>query len=83
MEVIYGQFVLENRDIKLNCPVILLLGDQDKTGRVTAYCKAWSKKEGYPLIIVPDASHFSNGDNPNFVNSEIEKFYLEQGAVSK
>ena len=77
MKIIYGQFVRENCDMVLTCPVVLLLGEQDKTGKVTAYCKAWSEKEGYPLIIVPGAKHFSNGDNPSFVNAEIEKFYLK------
>lgn len=32
------------------------------------------KKTGYPLHIIKNAAHFSNGDNAEQVNTEIEKF---------
>ena len=61
-------------DIDLKCPVLILLGDKDKTGKVKQYCMAWSEDKGYPLHIVKNAAHFSNGDNAEQVNSEIESF---------
>lgn len=51
-----------------------MLGDKDKTGKVRQYCKAWAEKTGHPLHIIKNSSHFSNGDNPQQVNSEIEQF---------
>ena len=57
--------------------MLILLGDKDKTGKVKQYCIAWSKKTGYPLHIIKNASHFSNADNAEQVNSEIEQFILE------
>lgn len=74
MDVAYGKFAMENKDIDLACPVLLLLGDSDKTGKVKQYNGAWAAKTGYPLHIIQRAAHFSNGDNPTQVNAEIEAF---------
>ena len=77
MDIAYGKFAQENKNLQLSCPVLILLGDKDKTGKVKQYCIAWSKKTGYPLHIIKNASHFSNADNAEQVNSEIEQFILE------
>lgn len=74
MDIAYGKFAQENRTLRLLCPVLILLGDKDRTGKVRQYCFAWSKATSYPLHIIERASHFSNGDNPHQVNSEIEQF---------
>ncbi len=74
MDIAYGKFADENIDMKLSCPVIILLGDNDNTGKIKHYCKRWSNFTGYPLHIIKNASHFSNGDNPEQVNYEIENF---------
>ncbi len=39
----------------------------------------WSKKTGYPLHSIKDAAHFSNGDNPEQVNKEIDQFIADSG----
>ena len=49
----------------------------DKTGKVKQYCSAWAETTGYPLHIIEDAAHFSNGDNAEQVNSEIEQFVIQ------
>lgn len=77
MDIAYGKFAQENKNLHLSCPVLILLGDKDKTGKVKQYCVAWSKKTGYPLHIIKNAAHFSNADNAEQVNSEIEQFILE------
>ena len=74
MDIAYGKLASEIRDIDLNCPVLILLGDKDKTGKVKQYCTEWARKTGYPLHIIKNAAHFSNGDNAEQVNAEIEKF---------
>lgn len=74
MDIAYGKLASEIRDIDLNCPVLILLGDKDKTGKVKQYCAEWARKTGYPLHIIKNAAHFSNGDNAEQVNTEIEKF---------
>ena len=74
MDIAYGGFVKENKDVKFNFPVLILLGEHDKTGKVKQYCEAWSEKEGYPLKIIKGAAHLSNVDNPDDVNREIKDF---------
>lgn len=80
----YGAFVRENRDIRIECPTLILVGEHDKTGKVRAYCDAWSEATGLPEVIVPNAAHNSNFDNPEFVNDRIERFMEEvMGGISK
>lgn len=74
MGIAYGRFALENKDIEYTFPVLILLGDNDKTGKVRQYCEAWAAKTRYPLHIIKHAAHFSNGDNPDQVNAEIASF---------
>ncbi len=74
MEIAYGGFLKENKNVRFTFPVLILLGQHDKTGKVRQYCKAWAKKEGYPLRIIKDAAHFSNADNYVDVNNEIDEF---------
>lgn len=74
MGIAYGKFAVENHDVEFDFPILILLGDSDKTGKVKKYCEDWSKRTGYPLHIINHAAHFSNGDNPEQVNAEIESF---------
>lgn len=74
MDIAYGGFIKENKDMSFSFPVVILLGDHDRTGKVGVYCKAWSAKTGYPLVIIENAAHFSNGDNPKQVNKVILDF---------
>lgn len=77
MELAYGGFLRENRDVRFSFPVLILLGEYDRTGKVRQYCEAWSRQEGYPLHIIRGAAHFSNADNPEDVNREIGAFLRE------
>lgn len=74
MDIAYGVFLKENKDVSFSFPVLILLGEFDKTGKVKEYCEEWSKKENYPLHIIKNAAHFSNGDNADQVNAEIYEF---------
>lgn len=74
MEIAYGGFLKENKDVKFAFPVLILLGQHDRTGKVSQYCKAWAEKEDYPLHIIKGAAHFSNADNDVEVNNEIDQF---------
>lgn len=74
MDIAYGKFLDENKDMRFSCPVLILAGEYDTTGKVKAYCRAWAEKTGYPLHMIADAAHFSNGDNAGQVNAEIEGF---------
>lgn len=74
MDIAYGYFIKENRDTDFFYPMLLILGEKDKTGKVSQYNKAWARDINAPLNIIPDAAHFSNGDNPQAVNGQIENF---------
>lgn len=74
MDIAYGQFAKENKDVAFSFPVLILLAKSDTTGKVKQYCKKWAKNTGYPLHVIQNAAHFSNGDNPGAVNQEIEWF---------
>ena len=72
MGIGYAGFLDDNCNLDISCPVLLLLGEKDRTGKVKLYNKMWSKQPGN--IIVENAGHNSNVDNPVVVNQEIEKF---------
>lgn len=74
IDIAYSGFIKENREMEFLFPIIILVGEFDKTGKVKAYCSEWSKKKGYPLHIIKEAAHFSNADNYEQVNFEIKTF---------
>lgn len=74
MDMYYKQFIIENKDISLKCPVILIAGEQDRTGKVLHYNKKWAKDIKSKLYIIKNAAHFSNADNYEEVNKIINKF---------
>lgn len=68
----FAGFITEVHDLKINCPVCLIVGDHDKTGKVQQYNERWHKNEGYKLYIIKNAAHNANADNPNEVNNIIQ-----------
>ncbi len=74
IDVAYRGFIQENRDMDFSFPVMILAGEFDTTGKVKAYCAEWAKKKGYPLHYIKNSAHFSNADNFEQVNAEIETF---------
>jgi pimeloyl-ACP methyl ester carboxylesterase len=75
MAAVYGGLVEYGREnVVLPCPVLLVVGERDETGKVIRYCRAWAEKEGLPLQTVPDAAHNSNVDNPRAFNDILEGF---------
>lgn len=75
----YAGFLDDNCKLKIPCPVLLILGEKDKTGKVVQYNKEWTKKTGYPLKIIPGAAHNVNVDKPEEVNACIRDFLIPGG----
>lgn len=69
-------FIPENKNIFIPCRSILMLGTEDHVGKVASYTKEWAKRTSIPLIMVPDTSHNSNDDRPEFVNQIISDFVI-------
>ena len=74
MGICYASFLRENRDATFDFPVLLILGEYDKFGKVPQYNYAWATKTGYPLEIIPLAGHNSNVDNPLVFNAVVGGF---------
>lgn len=74
MGICYASFLRENRDATFDFPVLLILGEYDKFGKVPQYNYAWATKTGYPLEIIPLAGHNSNMDNPLVFNAVVAVF---------
>ena len=52
----------------------MIVGREDKTGKVQSYNRQWSEELGVPITWIEDAAHNSNDDKPETVNKAIEKF---------
>ena len=70
---------LEMGDVEIKCPVWLVTGEKDKTGKVKKYNRLWHEKEGYPLHIISRAAHNANYDNAEEVNRLLEQFVKKLG----
>lgn len=74
MGIGYAGFLEDNRDMNIPCPTLLIVGENDKTGKVMHYCKAWAEAQNLDLKVIKDARHNANADNPEAVNKEISDF---------
>ena len=70
---ILAEAVEKNLPYEIKCPALLICGKQDKAGSCIRYNKAWHKNTGISLEWIKDAGHNSNTDQPELVNSLIEK----------
>lgn len=59
---------------RVDCPALLLCGEQDKAGSTKRYNKAWHEISGIPIEWIRAAGHNSNTDQPEQVNRRIESF---------
>ncbi|MCR5796161.1 MAG: alpha/beta hydrolase [Solobacterium sp.] len=74
MGIGYAGFLEDNCDLQIPCPVLLILGEHDRTGKVAQYNRAWTERTGYPLKVIKGAAHNVNVDRPLDVNICIWDF---------
>lgn len=74
MQTAYNAFLRDNRDFEVTCPVLILYGEDDKAGKVRQYCNEWADAAGYPLVVIRNAGHNANVDNPGETNQLIGRF---------
>jgi pimeloyl-ACP methyl ester carboxylesterase len=56
-------------------PLLLILGDQDATGNIRRAMPAWANHEaGCQLVILPDAKHAANLDQPELFHKHLLAF---------
>jgi pimeloyl-ACP methyl ester carboxylesterase len=58
----------------LNCPAILICGEEDKISSIKRINETWHKETQIPLYWVKNAGHNSNAERPEIVNKIIETF---------
>ena len=71
---VYGEFLKIDDEVQFNCPVLITYGEHDNTGYVKKYCISWAERTGYPLKIIPSASHNANYDNYEEFNGLLVAF---------
>ncbi len=59
---------------KLDCPVQIICGKNDKAGFTKKYNEKWIAQAGYPIAWIENAGHNSNADKPEEINGIIEDF---------
>ena len=62
------------RPYAIDCPTLLICGEQDTAGSAKRYNRTWAKQTGLPLEWIAGAGHNSNTDAPDQVNALIERF---------
>ncbi len=70
----YSAFLAENSELDIPCPVLLVIGEHDRTGKVMTYNRMWTEATGYRLEVIKDAAHNANVDRPDIVNALIGDF---------
>ena len=64
--------VSADRPYQIDCPSVLICGEEDRAGSAKRYNRAWEAQEGTPVHWIENAGHNSNCDNPTEVNAVIE-----------
>ena len=59
---------------EIQCPAMLICGEQDRAGSCIRYNRAWHKKTGIPIQWIENAGHNANTDQPEEVNRLIGEF---------
>lgn len=61
-------------DYHITQPMLIVRGDQDKLGNIAKDAPLWAARDKAKLVIIPDAGHVSNQDNPAFFNRVMLEF---------
>lgn len=59
---------------QLDCPSLLICGEQDRAGSAKRYNKRWAEHSGLCIEWIPNAGHNSNTDQPELINHLIHSF---------
>ena len=64
----------EEPGYRINKPLLLAHGDHDNLGNIRKAMPTWAKRDGAQYMVIPNAGHTSNQDNPAFFNLLLTKF---------
>ncbi|MFN2233989.1 MAG: alpha/beta fold hydrolase [Anaerolineales bacterium] len=74
MDVVYQGVKSYGYDSALSVPILIVVGEADRTGKVQTYCRQWAQREKRPLQMIAGASHNANMDNPEAFNRVLDTF---------
>jgi 3-oxoadipate enol-lactonase len=70
-------------DHRIRVPLLLTHGDHDNTGSIRKQAPSWAAQEpDVQYVVIPDAGHNANQDNPAFFNRVLLEFLRERLAVT-
>ena len=63
---------------KITKPLLLMMADQEATGNIRKAMPLWAKHEGVDLVIIPNAKHAANLDQPEIFHKHLLEFLQSQ-----
>ena len=66
--------IAADRPYRIDCPFLLVCGEEDRAGSAKRYNRAWSRRTGIPVHWIEGAGHNANTDQPDAVNALLEEF---------
>lgn len=66
---------------RIEKPMLLILGDKDATGNIRKIMPVWAKHDGAELVILPNAKHAANFDQPELFHRYLIEFLRSNAAV--
>ncbi|MGD0879602.1 MAG: alpha/beta hydrolase [Anaerolineales bacterium] len=61
-------------DFKIDKPMLMIVGDQDKTGNIRKVMPLWADHDGAELVVIPHAMHAANLDQPELFHKHLLEF---------
>ena len=72
--LLLAQALDQGPDGVIDCPAILICGENDRAGSTKSYNRRWTRQTDLPLYWIKGAGHNSNTDRPDEVNRIIRDF---------
>ncbi len=66
-------------DYHIDKPMLIVRGEHDKLGNIAKDAPVWAARDKALLVIIPNAGHASNQDNPAFFNRVMVEFLKQVG----
>lgn len=67
---------------RIPVPALLTHGDQDNAGRIREYAQQWADEQpNARYVVIPNAGHNANQDNPDFFNQVLQDFLKQHAPV--
>ena len=61
-------------DYKIPKPLLLMMGDKEATGNIRKAMPLWAKHDGVDLVVIPNAKHCANLDQPEIFHRTLLNF---------